>query len=307
MNQLPNTEIRFVSLVRTEMKICALAVLGAAALAGHILVADVGTATRTLPGFSLLPAAKCDQSRNVRQCLVARPKEWSAEDRGAIQDAMRRLTAHELVRGILVGAKENGYAGLQRFSTYAEQDPARGPVATFNPGFVLYASKVIGITDAFFQTAAVRDPISDYRFGDLILVHELVHAFDNGRGSSEPGFTVVAGWVFKDNRWQYANRVSFSEYLGVYAATLTLNASGRYGEAWARDRSFATSMTFPLPTIQALASPDESFADILAHLIIDSRASTYLKPEVVGWFEKNVFPALRAKAGNFAPADFDLF
>jgi hypothetical protein len=86
----------------------------------------------------------------------------------------------------------------------------------------------------------------------------------------------------------------------VYADTLTLYATGRYGEARKRDRSFATSMKVPLPTIQALASPDETFADILAHLILDDRAGAYLEPHVVRWFEADVFPALREKALRFS-------
>jgi hypothetical protein len=290
-----------------EMKNLVLALLVAAAFSGQSFAREGATSASAAYGFSLLPAEKCNEARDVRQCLAARPKAWSADERRLIQEAMRRLTAHELVQGLLVGAQENGYSGLQRYSTYAKQDATHGPTPTFSPGFVLYISKVIGLTDAFFQTESVRDPISDYRFGDLTLVHELVHAFDDRQKSAEPGFRSVTGWAFKNNRWAYVNRVDYSEYLGVYANTLTLYASGRYGEARTRDRSFATSMRFPLPTIQSLARPDECFADILAHLIIDSRASTYLQPEVVEWFERNVFPALIENARRFKAADYELF
>jgi hypothetical protein len=275
------------------MKILVLALVAAAASIDHT-------------GFSLLPAAKCDEAYDVQQCLVARPKEWSTDERGAIQDSIGRLTAHALVQGLLVGARENGYDGLRRFASDTRHDPTHGPVPKFSPAFVLYRSKVIGITDAFFQTRNVRDPISDYPFGDLILVHELVHAFDDRRVSTELGFPSVTGWVFRNNRWEYANPVGFSAYNGVYAETLTLYARGRYAEAWTRDRSFATSMTFPLPTIQSLASPGEAFADILAHLIVDGKATTYLKPDVVRWFESNVYPALIEKARRFTAGDYHL-
>jgi hypothetical protein len=59
-----------------------------------------------------------------------------------------------------------------------------------------------------------------------------------------------------------------------------------------------------LPTIESLASPGETFADILAHLIVDNGAPTYLKPEVVEWFESQIFPLLREKARRFNAADY---
>jgi hypothetical protein len=100
--------------------------------------------------------------------------------------------------------------------------------------------------------------------------------------------------------------VNFSGYQGVVAETLTLYSRGRYEEAWARDRAFATAMTFPLPTIQSLVNPGESFADILAHLIVDPRAATYLGPGVVEWFEQTVFPDLADKARRFRATDYPL-
>ncbi|MGH9175567.1 MAG: hypothetical protein ACRD1H_14475, partial [Vicinamibacterales bacterium] len=214
---------------------------------------------------------------------------------------------HELVRGILVGARDNGYAGLRRYTTDTKQDPTFGRAPKVSPGFVHYASRVIGITDVFFQTADLTDSISGYRFGDVILLHELIHAFDDRTGSTDVGFTSVSGWVFENNRWTYAHPVSISGYHGVFAESLTLYGRGRYGEARTRDRSFATSLTFPLPTIQSLASPGESFADILAHLIVDPRATTYLPRDVVSWFAGNVFPILIDKGRRFRAADYDLF
>ncbi len=292
--------------MRTELKIFVLFV-AAAAVTRPTFAREGTTIGGSAPAFSLLSPTKCEEANDVRQCRTAQPKDWSTEDRRVVQEAMRRLKDHELVRGVLVGAQENGYRGLRRYSTDTQEDPTHGPVAKFNPGFVLYTSKVIGLTDAFFQTEDVRDPISDYRFGDFVLIHELIHAFDDRKKSSDRAFTTMTGWVFRNDRWEYVNRVGLSDYLGVYADTLTLYASGRYAEAWARDRSFATSLRFPLPTIQSLVRPDESFAGILAHLIVDSRAATYLKPELVEWFESNVFPTLRENAKRFNAADFDLF
>lgn len=247
------------------------------------------------PEFALLPAANCEIAHDARQCQVAGPKDWSENERRVLHETMQRLRAHELVRGILAGAYENGYTGFQRYRTDTRSHPTDGHVAKFGPGFVLFTPKVIGITDAFFAMADVNDPLSGYRVGDLVLLHELIHAFDDRKQSSGAGFASLTGWEFKDGRWEYINRVSVSAYNGVFAETVTLYARGRYAEAWAQDRSFATSLKFPVPTIQSLAAPGESFADLLAHLIIDPKAAEYLTPAVVEWFQVNVFPELRRK------------
>jgi hypothetical protein len=281
--------------------------LAAVVSVGHLAAREPGPRDPSRARFSFLPPARCDQAPDARQCVATQPKAWSAEEERDVRDAMRRLAAIDLVQGLLVAARENGYDGFRRYMTDTKDDPTYGPVGTFNPGFVLFDARVIGLTDAYFQTASVRDALSDYRYGDLILVHELAHAFDDRRASNEPGFKSVTGWVFQNDRWAYTHRVRYPEYLGVYADTLTLYASGRYSEAWRRDRSFATSMKFPLPTIQSLASPRESYADILAHLIVDPRATTYLKPEVVQWFDQHAFPVLVEKARLFKAADYDLF
>ena len=289
------------------MKMFLLALVAAAAAASHPSARERALTNGNVPGFTLLPAAKCGEASDARHCLVAGPKEWSADERQVIQETLRRLTANALVQGILVGAQDNGYAGLRRYATDTKQDPTYGLAPKFSPGFVHYPSRVIGITDAFFQTADLTDPISGYRFGDAILVHELIHAFDDRERSTDPGFTAVSGWVFRNNRWDYDFPVSVSAYSGVFAESLTLYGRGHYDEARTRDRSFATTLAFPLPTLQSLASPGEAFADILAHLIVDRRAATYLKPDVVTWFEGNVFPVLIDKGRRFRPADYDLF
>jgi hypothetical protein len=251
------------------------------------------------PALAFLPPVKCDEAPDVRQCTVAGPKEWSDGERRLVEDSLQRLTEHELVRGILVRARENGYRGVRRYSTDTRREASGAHVTKFSPGFVLFNSKIVGITDAFFVTADVRDPMSGYRFGDLILLHELIHAFDDREQSVRAEFTTATGWEFRNSRWVYTNPVGISEYNGIFAETVTLYARGRYADAWMRDRSFATSMRFPLPTIQSLATPGESFADILAHLILDPTASTYLKPTVVAWFESDVFPSLRQDASRF--------
>ena len=248
------------------------------------------------PQFALRPPVRCTEVLDRAHCEAAAPKRWADEEARIINATLGRLNANELARGVLAAAHARGYSGIYRYGTDTQRSADGTHVAKFGPGFVLFGSKVIGITDAFFELAELRDPIGHYRIGDLVLLHELAHAYDDRALSTQPEFTELTGWKFVDGGWQYTNRISVSEYNGVYADTVTLYARGRSLEAWTRDRSFATKLRSPMPRIQALATPGESFADILAHLILDPEAARYLPSPVVKWFEQRVYPALRSHA-----------
>lgn len=264
-------------------------------LATVIAVARGPVMLDAAPLLALLPAEACDAAADRARCRAAGPKEWLPEERQIVGEALQRLSAHELARGIVAAAVENGYSGLRRYVTHTEADREQRYVPTYSPGFVLFGTKTIGMTDAFFQTAHLSDPIAGYRFGDLMLLHELVHAYDDQRVSIDREFTARSGWRLRDERWVYAYPVHASTYHGVFAETLTLYALGKPAQAWARSRSFATTLPFPVPTIQSLASPGESFADVLAHLILDVGAASYLKPDLVDYFKRDVFPMLMEK------------
>ena len=279
----------------------------AAAVVGHTLVGAATLADKGMAPFTLLPPARCAAAHDIQQCLAAQPKEWSADERTVLAATMRRLVEHELVRGLLIGARENGYAGLRRYTTDTKLDASQGRVPKFSPGFVHFPSKTIGVTDAFFQMAAVIDARAAYRLGDLTLLHELVHAYDDRTESLDARFTTLIGWEQRNGRWTYTKSVRMTEYLGVVAETMTAYGRGRYDTAWMRDRSFATTMAFPVPTIQSLASPRESYADILAHLILDPTAESYLNREVVAWFHTSVVPVLREKALRFEAETLEIF
>src|ERR687893_73175 len=97
---------------RRLLVVVAASALGAQTLVGEARLADKGAAP-----FSLLPPARCESAVDVRQCLVAQPKEWNADERRTLRATVQRLIDHELIRGILVGARDNGYAGLRRYAT----------------------------------------------------------------------------------------------------------------------------------------------------------------------------------------------
>jgi hypothetical protein len=263
----------------------------------YAIAALIGAALLA-PELPMLPPARCAAAADTAHCEAAQPKSWTDDERITMRAAIERLSANELARGIVAGAVANGYRGLHRYVTDTQRHVNGGYETKFGPGFVLYAAKVIGVTDAYFWLAEMRDPRAGYRVADVVLLHELIHAYDDRERSIDREFTALAGWKFENGRWAYQNRVSWSAYNGVYAETLTLYARARYADAWERDRTFATSLAFPLPRIQSLVTPAEAFADILSHLILDPTSRDYLAPSMVEWFERRVFPALRKQGAD---------
>jgi hypothetical protein len=65
---------------------------------------------------------------------------------------------------------------------------------------------------------------------------------------------------------------------------------------WQANRRFALQMQpVRVPTMSGVRAPEEAFAEIGAHLILDSRAREYLPKEVVSYFEEQVFAQFKPK------------
>jgi hypothetical protein len=203
-----------------------------------------------------------------------------------VRGALDEIVAHPLGARILERALSNGYRTLRRFSRAARQNIEEGSYQAL-PLIVASAHsdsriKSIDVNDRFFHRMDARDAFSGnpgYRLTTEILLHELVHAIDDGR--------------------QYSNRNEFRRLLRLRVTPAEqreknkagtevnqLIEAGQYEAAWQVGRAHATAVsTRRLPSLRAMESTREAFAEIGAHLVLDPNARKRLAPAIVAYFE----------------------
>ena len=71
-----------------------------------------------------------------------------------------------------------------------------------------------------------------------------------------------------------------------------LNGDGRYEAGWQVSRSFGIlKLRGRLPSVQALDSYREAFAEFGAHLVLDPHSHRRIEPRVIRFFERAVSAA----------------
>jgi hypothetical protein len=267
-----------------------------ALLAALLLVAAVqgGSASPNEPptndvaqhdGFRFSPGT-CEQGPQF--CALSTPRAWAPAEIALVRAALDEIAASDLGRWITQRARRNGFITLRRFGYAAELD-AGGQfgvqpmiVATTHTD-ARHDIRSIDLMDRFFEREAVRDHFSGepgYLLTTEILAHELMHAVDlRQQYSATVDFGRVAGLGMSVTRQQDADRVNLERE--------RLNSEGRYEAAWQASRSFGiVSMRGRLPSVQALDSYREAFAEFGAHLVLDPNARRRFDPRLLLFFAR---------------------
>jgi hypothetical protein len=233
----------------------------------------------------------CEQGPEF--CALATPRSWTPAEIALIRAALDEITASDLGKWITQRARRNGFATLRRFAHAAELD-AEGRYVV-QPTIVAtthtdagHDVRTIDLTDRFFERASVRDHFSGepgYLLTTEILAHELVHAVDlHQKYSGTAEFGRVARLGMPVTRQRDADRVNLERE--------RLNGEGRYEAAWEASRSFGILLLRGrLPSVQALDSYREAFAEFGAHLVLDPNARRRFEPRLLLFFERTVSEA----------------
>ena len=273
-------------------------VLCAAAL---ILVAAArgGSASPKDPASSDAPqhdgfrfsSGTCEQGPDF--CALATPRAWAPAEIALVRAALDEIAASDLGRRITQRARRNGFVTLRRFAQAAALD-AEGRYG-LQPMIVATTHtdadrdiRTIDLTDRFFGRESVRDHFSGepgYLLTTEILAHELVHAVDlHQQYSGTTEFGRVAKLGLPVARQRDADRVNLERE--------RLNGEGRYDAAWEASRSFGiVSLRGRLPSVHALDSYREAFAEFGAHLVLDPNARRRFEPRLILFFERTVSEA----------------
>jgi hypothetical protein len=233
----------------------------------------------------------CEQGPDF--CALATPREWAPAEIDLVRAALDEIAAREIGRWITQRARRNGFVTLRRFA-HAAQLNAEGRYAA-QPMIVAtthtdadHEMRTIDLTDRFFDRASARDQFSGepgYLLTTEILAHELVHAVDVGQrysGTMEFGRVAKLGMPAI---WQRdADRVNLERE--------RLNGEGLYEAAWKASRSFGiVLLRGRLPSVQALDSYREAFAEFGAHLVLDPNARRRFEPRLLLFFQRTVSEA----------------
>src|SRR6266849_4270644 len=272
--------------------------LSAAALM-LVAAARGGSASRNSPapgdapqhnGFRFSPGT-CEQGPEF--CALATPRAWAPSEIALVRAALDEIAASDLGRWIIQRARRNGFVTLRRFAHAAELDAEDRYgiqpmlVATTHTG-AGRDIRTIDLTDRFFERESVRDHFSGepgYLLTTEILAHELVHAVDLRQqysGTTEFGRAARLGMPVA--RQREADRVNLERE--------RLNGQRQYEAAWEASRSFGIlSLRGRLPSVQALDSYREAFAEFGAHLVLDPNARRRFEPRLLLFFERTVSEA----------------
>jgi hypothetical protein len=241
-------------------------------------------------GFRFAPGT-CE--RGAEFCALAVPREWAPAEIALVRAALDEITASDLGRWIAQRARRNGFVTLRRFTHAAARD-ADGRYGV-QPMIVATTHtdaerdiRTIDLTDRFFGRESVRDHFSGdpgYLLTTEILAHELVHAVDvHQQYSGTAEFGRVAKLGLPATRQRDAERANLERE--------RLNGEGRYEAAWRASRSFGiVSLRGRLPSVHALDSYREAFAEFGAHLVLDPNARRRFEPRLLLFFARTVSEA----------------
>jgi hypothetical protein len=236
-------------------------------------------------GLSFVPGS-CEQGPEF--CALSIPRAWAPHEIDLVSAALDEIATSDVGRWITQRARRNGFVTLRRFAHAAELD-AEGRygvqsmiVATTHTD-VGHNIRTIDLTDRLFERESIRDHFSGepgYLLTTEILAHELVHAVDLGQqysGTAE--FGRVARLGMPVTRQQDADRVNLERE--------RLNGEGRYEAAWEASRTFGIlTLRGRLPSVQALDSYREAFAEFGAHLVLDPNARRRFEPRLLLFFDR---------------------
>ena len=232
-------------------------------------------------------------------CHERGPRSWKRHEieslHTAIDDVLRRPLGPAVVRE----SQRHGADVLQRYTLGTENDGTISHIVNAAFHSPSGGRSFIEMTDRFFEKGGQRDQRAQYLLQTRIFLHELFHAIDDhGERFSmvNDEFASLIGLVHTDNGWKRINVTESEEHIQHDLANriTQLLTKNQYEDAWNTGRVYATRPEIALPSIRALDSPAEAFAEIGAHLLLDPTVATYVKPQVIDYFRDRVFPTFAA-------------
>lgn len=262
-------------------------------LCGSIALSNISLAD--VHGFKTVPWQDCVRPK---QCQAMQPKEWSTSELFFLSETLNEFKKNGLSH-FLAKIQSNNILTLERATAWYSFGPNPfQPV--YAPNNYIHAIAMpdehssIVILDKFFSREVPNDPITGVDFIKITLLHELAHAFDsNGKLSSAKEFYEEAGFVNLDEDIYIPQleptRSSLAE-LARYQSSM-MKKSNFFEEAEKFEREFG--MKIGLPRLYSASNPAEAFADLVAYIYFDPKASGYISKKLLEYIDNNVLDGAR--------------
>ena len=250
--------------------------------------------------FSYGSKLDCSKVRNSRYamrrneiCVGSGPKEWTAKEKALLDDVIRDIMKYPKLRAAFLEISKGGPIRLQRSKTLMTEEGS-GPLVPATDAYA-YVNELneLTVTDFFFKEAArMEKACTGYLFDTpskelaRVLVHELGHVYSHVKGGLDRDCTLlqVSGW---NDRGDQHSKVDAPALEALRERGRALSRAKKHAEAASWTKTEAQKRG--APTLYALSSPPESFAELFTFLAMDETASTYIDPKVVKWFDDNVY------------------
>jgi len=119
-----------------------------------------------------------------------------------------------------------------------------------------------------------------------VILHELAHVFDlSGGFSSRDSFLDLLKWSYNDGAWSPAG-VSGRYIKKSFSLVLKTVKNEGLEKGYVLDRKLGQEHGYP--TLYAMTSFQESFAELLAYSILDPHAYKYMSKGFVSYFQSLV-------------------
>jgi hypothetical protein len=248
-------------------------------------------------GFDLAPG-RCDVEAGY--CAGRGPKDWTEEEIAAVRIVIDEIAAMERGAAVIAATQDRGTKAILRYDIGHSQFNTPDLIPA---GFRGDEPRFIELSDVFFQLSGIRDARGKYRLQTKVVLHELFHSFDdNGKRFSERSgskFPDLAGFGFVNGAFTspFETLEEAASFGQAQQRDLALRRKGDFGGAWEISRAWSIGFKrSPLPSLGAFGRPREAFAEIAAHLVLDSTTPNYLTRELRRYFDDTVFLELDGSA-----------
>lgn len=229
-------------------------------------------------------------------CDAVEFKPWTAQEKAVVSEYLAKINDPRL-EGILKTIKATGITKIHRVSYSARwfNNPQFRRVEFVRSAekaflWVNPVTNVIGFTDTFFTGTPFMDPYAKVDRKQINVLHELIHNFDmaTNHAYSMEAFEQAAGWQWNGKESVIASADS-NKVKAEFSKVMDLIKQRRAADAYSLDRELGRSYGFP--TLYAMTSQFECFAEVVAYAVFDPTAPMYYSKDLQKYLETILTPS----------------